>query len=134
MPVQAIIKHGNIPDVDGLVDEPNLLVQSLTISATREEKLYKGATTKATQGILLIDPRLSFAFKAIISEFAGLADEHPGEAVTGLLNFADAIHGFDPEEGILVYKEPSRDLSIEDPAMTNFTVEHFPFVEPAVTP
>lgn len=134
MPVTPIIIHGNLPEVDGLVDEPNLLVQNLSIAGAREKKLFKGATTKATAGILLTDPTLTFSFQAIVSEFAGLADQHPGTAVTELANFADEIHGFDPEEGILLYEEPTRELSIEDPAQVNFTVTHYPFVEPAAGP
>ena len=128
MPVEAIIKHGNIPETGGLVDEPSLLVQSLTIKGERDEKTFKGAN-KATQGILETDPRLTFEFKAIISEYSGLADQHPGTAVTELANFAAALHGFDPEEGTLVYKDPSRDMDNENPDMVNFTVTHWPFVD-----
>jgi len=132
MPVEAIIQHGNIPGESGLVDEPSLLVQSLSIKATREEKMFKGAN-KATQGVLETDPKLSFEFKAIISEFSGFADQHPGTAVDELANFAAAIHGFDPEEGTMIYKDPSRDLDNENPDMVSFTVLHLPFVEPAVS-
>lgn len=129
MPVQAIIKHGNLPAVDGLVDEPNILVQNLTITPGRELKEFKGAN-KAVQGLLLTNPTLKFAFKAIISEEAGLADQHPGTEVTELANFAAEMHGFDPEEGMMVYLDPSRDLTTEDPDMINFTVAHYPFVDP----
>lgn len=131
MPVLAIIKHGNIPDTGGLVDEPNMLVQSLSIKAEREEKMFKGAN-KATQGVLETDPKLTFEFKAIISEYSGLSDQHPGTAVAELANFSAAIHGFDPTEGTMIYKDPSRDLDNENPDMVNFSVLHLPFVEPAV--
>ena len=127
MPVEAIIKHGNIPETGGLVDEPNMLVQNLSIKATREEKMFKGAN-KATQGVLETDPKLTFEFKAIISEYAGLCDAHPGTAVTELANFAAAIHGFDATEGTMIYKDPSRDMDTENPDMVNFTVLHLPFV------
>lgn len=132
MPVEAIIAHGSILE-GSLVDEPDLLVQSLSIKATREEKMFKGAN-KATQGVLETDPKLTFEFKAIISEVAGLADQNPGTAVTELANFAAEIHGFDPEEGTLIYKDPSRDLDNENPDMVSFSVIHLPFVEPPVAP
>lgn len=130
--VDAIIQHGAIPSTGGMVDEPDLLVQSLTITPVREEKRYKGAN-KATQGILYTDPTLQFGFKAIISEKQGLADQHPGTAVAALANFTapTTIHGFDPADGIMVYKDPSDEMDDENPDMINFTVEHFPFVEPA---
>lgn len=131
MPVEAIIKHGNLPDAGGLVDEPNMLVQSLAIKAERDEKMFKGAN-KATQGVLETDPKLTFAFKAVISDFAGLTDQMPGTAVTELANFAAAIHGFDPTAGVLIYKDPSRDLDNENPDMVSFSVLHLPFVAPPV--
>lgn len=133
MAVEAIIKHGNLPGTEALVDEPNMLVQSLSIKATREEKKFKGAN-KATQGVLETDPTLTFEFKAIISEYAGLIEQNPGTAVDELANFSAAIHGFDPAEGTMIYKDPSRDMDNENPDMINFTVEHLPFVEPAVGP
>lgn len=130
MAIEAIIKHGNYPDTDGLVDEPDMLVQSLSIKATREEKMFKGAN-KATQGVLETDPKLTFEFKAIVSEYLGLCNQNPGTAVTELANFAGSIHGFDPADGIMIYKDPSRDLDLENPDMINFSVLHLPFVEPA---
>ena len=109
------------------MDEPNLLVQSLAIKATREEKKFKGAN-KATMALLETDPILTFDFKAIISAYEGLADQNPGTAVTELANFAATIHGFDPSDGTLVYKDPSRDMDNDNPDMVNFSVVHFPFV------
>lgn len=129
MAIEAIIKHGNLPATGGLVDEPNMLVQSLAVKATREEKMYKGAN-KATQGVLETDPKLTFEFKAIISAYAGLADQNPGTTVTELANFAAAIHGFDPADGTMIYKDPSRDMDNDNPDMVNFSVLHLPFVEP----
>lgn len=128
--MEAIIKHGALPATGGLVDEDALLVQSLSIKATREEKMFKGAN-KATQGVLETDPKLLFEFKAIISEYTGLADQNPGTAVTELANFSAAIHGFDPEDGTMIYKDPTRDMDNENPDMVNFSVLHLPFVAPA---
>ena len=133
MAIEAIIKHGNLPATDSLVDEPNMLVQSLSIKGQREEKMFKGAN-KATQGVLETDPKLTFEFKAIISEYAGLCEQNPGTQCTELANFAADIHGFDPTEGMMIYKDPSRDLDTENPDMLSFTVLHLPFVEPAAAP
>jgi hypothetical protein len=109
------------------VDEANMLVQSLTITPAREEKAFKGAN-RATQGLLYTNPTLTFAFKAIISDVSGLADQHPGTEVTELANFAGDIHGFDPDQGTLIYKDPSREEDNDNPDMVNFTIAHFPFV------
>ncbi len=127
--VAAIIQHGALPENVEIINEPNMLVQDLVITPQREEKRYKGGN-KATNALQYTDPTLVFGFKAIVSELAGLSDQHPGTVVTDLLNFTAAIHGFEPTQGILVYKDPSRQLNTEDPLMLDFTVEQFPFVDP----
>jgi len=125
------IEHGAIPSGGGVSDEADLLVQSLTITPRREEKRYKGGN-KATQGLQYTDPTLLFNFKSIISEDQNLAQQHPGELVASLVNFGAELHGFDPTDGILVGKDVSRELDTENPDMIDFSVEHFPFVAPAV--
>ena len=129
--VDAIIQHGNLPDAGTLVDEADVLVQSLTVTPSREEKYFKG-TNRADQGYSATNPKLTFAYKAIVSEYAGFADQHPGTAVAELANFAAAKFGFDPTQGMMIYKDPSLDLDNDNPDMVNFTVEHNPFIEPAV--
>ena len=129
--VAAIIQWGALPETASLVDEPNILIQSLTITPSRDEKYYKGAATRADEGVSLTNPSLTFAFKAYVSAESGLAVQHPGTQVTELANFAAVIHGFDPAQGMMLYKDPSRELTIEDPDMVNFTVVHKPFIEPS---
>lgn len=123
----ASIVHGNLPTDISLLDEPDMLVQSLTTTPGREERTYKGAN-KAIQGIEYTNPTISFAFEAYISERTGLCDQHPGTTVTGLLNFAAARFGFDPADGILVFKDPSATANLENPETISFTVTQFPFV------
>ena len=123
----AIITHGNIPSDITLLDEPNMLVQSLTITPSRTKKEYRGAN-RATQGLEYTDPKLSFQFEAYVSSRAGLCTQHPGTEVTSLANFSAAHFGFDPADGILVYEDPSSRQNLEDPEMINFSVLHYPFV------
>lgn len=129
MAVDAIIQYGQLPEEATLLDEANLLVNSLTITPAREKKLYKGAATRATQGISYTDPILTFAFDCYVGTAAGLATQHPGTLVTELENYAAARHGFDPEQGIMVYEDPTDELSNEDPDKVNFSVVQYPFVE-----
>lgn len=126
--IDALIQYGTLPETGGPVDEPNLLVQSLTISPAREKKAYKGPN-KATGALQYTDPIITFAFKAYISAAAGLAIAHPGSLVTELANFAAARHGFDPEQGIMVYEDPSDELDNENPDSVSFNVVGYPFVE-----
>jgi hypothetical protein len=123
----AIITHGNIPSDITLLDEPNMLVQSLTITPAREKKEYKGAN-RAVQGLEYSNPTMSFNFEAYISNAAGLCDQHPGTEVASLLNFASARFGFDPADGVMVFEDPSTAQGLEDPERITFTVVHYPFV------
>jgi hypothetical protein len=125
--VAAIIQHGPLPAGGGFVNEPNMIVEDLTITPQREEKRHKGVS-RATEALEYTDPTLVFAFQAKISELAGLSDQHPGTAVESLANYSGAIHGFESTQGIMVYKDPSRQMNTEDPRKINFTVEQFPFV------
>ena len=128
--VDPIITHGAVPDNVEIIDEPNLSVQSLTITPAREKKQHKGGN-KATKGLHYTDPTLQFNFDAIISEIDGLADQHPGTEVTDLLNFAAEIHGFDPAQGMMIYEDPVRSNGVDDDLSTQFNVFHYPFVEAA---
>lgn len=122
----AFITHGTLA-ATSLVEEPNVLVSSLTITPAREEKLYKfgGITKVARYG----DPTISFAFQGSVKALAGLADAHPGTAIAGLANFQSGRFGFDPEDGVTVYKDASAEENGEDPTQLSFTATQFPFIE-----
>ena len=128
--VDAIIQHGSLPDGLTIIDEPDLLVQNVTFTPTREKKTHKGGN-KATKAVQYTDPILTIGFKAIISEVAGFADQHPGTLVTDLANYAAPVHGFDPAQGVMVYEDPVRTLDTDNPAEVTFNVVQYPFVEEA---
>ncbi len=111
-------------------DEPDLLVQNVTFTPTREKKAHKGGN-QATQALRYTDPQMTIGFKAIISSVSGLADEHPGTAVADLVNYGAPVHGFDPAQGIMVYEDPVRSLDTDNPAEVTFNIVHYPFVEPS---
>jgi hypothetical protein len=126
--VLAIIQHGTLPDTASLVDEVNLLVQSLTVTPAREMKEYKGASNRAVQGISATNPTIEFDFDCFVGIRAGLAIQHPGTVVTELANFAAARHGFDPDQGTMLYMDPVDEFSNDDPDKIKFKVKQFPFV------
>lgn len=124
--IDAIIQYGEISDIR-MVDEPNILVQSLTITPAREKQSWKGGNL-AVRALRYTNPIITFAFNAIISTVAGLANQHPGTLVTELANFEGNVYQFDPDEGIMVFEDPSRSLSLENPAETDFSVVQYPFM------
>jgi hypothetical protein len=125
--MNAIITHGVIPSENILVDEPNILIQSLTVTPQRTETRHRGPN-RATQGITEVDPVIDFAITGLIKTVAGLADGHPGEQLIELLNYQASLHGFAPTDGIIVYRDPSRSHDTENPDSVTLTVTHFPFV------
>lgn len=123
---EALIEYG-LTTENSLVDEPNLLIQSLTITPSREKKEYKGGEGYV-RGVQYRNPTISFQFRGYISTEAGLAIEHPGMEVTELANYESTLHGFDPSVGILIYEDPSRELGLEDATQLSFSVLHYPFI------
>lgn len=125
------IDHGNFASGTGCdpVDEPGVLVNSLTIAAAREKKLVKGADS-CTHGIRFQDPTLTFSFDGYISSTGAddLSNLHPGTAVASLANFNEVIHGFDPTDGVMVIEDPSRQLSSEEICKTTFSIVQYPMV------
>ena len=125
--VDCTIQHGTITNT-GLVDEPNMLVQSLSVTPNREKKVYKGGDgcTKALR--FTDDPTLKFDFDGYVAAMAGLTDQHPGTAVASLANYQGAIYGFDNADGVMIYEDPSRERNTDDPAKCKFSVMQYPFV------
>lgn len=124
--VDAIIQYGEISDIR-MLDEPYLLVQHLDITPSREKEMWKGGNL-AVQALRYSNPILTFSYNAILSEVAGLGNMHPGSLVTELNNYEGELFGFDPEEGILVFEDPVRTMTLEDPAETDFNVVQYPFL------
>lgn len=124
--VDAIIQYGDLSDIE-LVEEPDLLVQALTITPTREKETWKGET-QAIELIRFTNPLLTFSFNAIPTERAGLANQHPGTLVEHLANYEAQCYDFDPAEGIMVYEDPSMMYSLQEPGECDFDVVHYPFV------
>jgi hypothetical protein len=131
--IDAIIQYGETMENSSLVEEPALLVQSLKITPSREKQTWKRATHLAIGMIRYTNPMITFAFNAIVGTVTGFANQHPGTLVTELANFAAHTYEFDPDEGIMVFEDPSRDQSLENPMETDFTVVQYPFIDSDAT-
>jgi hypothetical protein len=123
--VNLIEQHGTLTSAT-LLNEPNVLVTSLSITPERTLKEYKGGGS--TVALRYTDPKISFAFQGTIKAIAGLSDQHPGTAITSLANYATSRHGFDPTDGVTVYEDPSETENGEDATQIAFTAKQYPFV------
>ena len=109
-----------------MVDETSLLVQSVTISATRTSKEYLNASG-AVQGLEERDPKITFTFDAYITDYSGMVEYEPGQEVTALANFSTAKLGFSPGDGTMVFRDPSITESNTEAAKISFSVTQYPF-------
>jgi len=116
-----------------IVVEIGILVNSLTVSATREKKVFKG-TNGSTAGLRFQDPLLTFDFDGYLAALGAddpedsIAHAHPGTSVGAIANYTGAIYGFDPADGILVLEDPSRQLSNEELGKATAKIVQYPFV------
>ncbi len=124
--LDIILTQGTIAN-HGLVDEPNILVESLTVTPERDEKMYKSGTG-ATTAYGARDPKISFEFSGWVKAKAGLADQHPGTTVASLANYQGAKNGFDNTMGVMIFKDFSSDQSPDDPEKIKFKVLQLPFI------
>ena len=124
--VQAIIEHGTIPGA-ALEDETSLLVQSVTKSGSREPREYLNADG-CVQGVQERNPKLTFSFDTYITEYSGLAAQHPGTEIVSLANFAVTTLGFVPGDGTIIFRDPVITESNTEAAKMTFTAIQLPFV------
>jgi len=131
-PSDPIIEYGEITADEFPLDEPNILLDSMSFDPKREKKTYKGPN-KVTRIYRAQDPILEMSFSGIILTVAGLTDQHPGTLVDSLANYTSGgtVHGFDPDDGIMVYEDPQREGNNEDPGKCKFKVCQYPNIAPS---
>ena len=106
---------------------PYLLMQSLTISATREEHEYKSAN-RCAFALEYANFKADFAFDGYVLRLVDLALSHPGSNVTSANVSAGTYHGSDSADGVHIYMDPVTTGSAEEMRKLSFTIRHFPFV------
>lgn len=129
------IDHGALPTGEGvdIIDEIGILVSSLTISPTREKRVFKNAAG-CTFGLRYQDPVLTFDFDGYMAPVdpgdasSDLSSLHPGTSIASIANYTGAIYDFDPADGVLVLEDPVRQLSNEDLGKAQAKVVQHPFV------
>ena len=117
-----------------LTDEVNVLVNSVTVSASRDETEYTNPDGCVT-GIKMFDPKLEWSLSGnpLTRSAGGTADFSnvaPGTEVSTVgfpfANFGTEIFGQDPADGMHIAKEPSLSSSKgSDPEMS-WTVTCYP--------
>lgn len=128
MEMDAIIFNGTLPDAAaGLVDEPNLLIESCTLTPGRELVVHKGANG-AVAATEHRNPTMELDFKGTTTSRSGLANGHPGDVIAALENFGSARHGFDPTDGTILMLDPKTTLSQTKSDEFSFKATQYPFL------
>jgi len=126
--MDAIIINGTLPSsAAGLVNEDNLLIESLTLTPDREMVLHKGANG-AVAASEHRNPTFTLDFKGTPTARTGLANGHPGDVLASVANFQSARHGFDPTDGKIIFMEPKTTLSQTRTDEFTFKATQFPFM------
>jgi hypothetical protein len=126
--MDAIIINGTLPSVAaGLVDETNLLIESLTLSPDREMIMHKGANG-AVAATEHRNPTFSLDFKGTTTARTGLPNGHPGNVIAALENFSSSRHGFDPTDGKIIMLDPKTTLSQTRSDEFSFKATQYPFM------
>jgi hypothetical protein len=123
----ARVDYGTFTASDA-VNEPNLLVQTVTATSSKEEKWWKDITSDADVLGRASNRGLGYAIKAYVKTVAGFVTQAIGTTVASLQNFATAHRGFDPASGIMIFDEPVDTFNIGDLRQCDFTVKHKPYV------
>lgn len=137
MPLEPFIEHGVQPSY-GLQQEEGMLVESVSVTAERDEVARKGAE-RTTEYSRWEDPRLTGEIQGRPRRNAqgnlyGLGNVHPGVALD-LANIADGmdIHGFNiNDDNVTIIGNPKRESSDSDGTKVTIPFTYRPFIAKAV--
>jgi len=121
MATQALITHGTLAATAFPSDEANMLVQSSTLTSTKEKREYKSAATKG--GIAVVQYRTAMAKLALdsyLTALAGFAVQEIGTDVTTCAN----LTAIGTAAGIAI---ASADMFFEDPVVSGTVDEAIKF-------
>lgn len=106
-------------------DEDYLLIHTVEDSAEYGNEITRFAITGEKVYHALQDPRLTFSFDADCLAFEGLANCHPGRAVTAasINNLIPGAFGWTGDNRIYIYRRPRRRRSAAQLASIQFDIE-----------
>lgn len=127
----SIKNHGSWATMTTIVNEPNLLVNSVKRKPTREKVQKKGVTSKAVERARYTNPILTITMDVVVQQQSGLGSLGVGSAVSGgLANFNGLWREHNPSEGKIILDDvdDSAEAEGEDPLTSTLVFGHYPFI------
>jgi hypothetical protein len=132
-----IIASGSYPRINFTVSTADVLMDSVTRSAKRDQDLFIGAASKAVIMAQYANPVLELEFNGFVatSTYTGFAGQHPGTTVNltdipGWPTSSGAnVHGFPGDTGVFIFEDPKtnskRTANMVD---VSFKIMHYPYM------
>ena len=105
-----------------------MLLDSVKAKSTRTEKYWQSIINKADVLGRDSNPTLDWSISGWVTSVAGFVTQHVGTTIVTLAQFTTTFRGFDPTVGLLKFKDPEDDWSLDDIRKLSFTAQHKPFV------
>ena len=130
----TLVNYGSFPELNIVVSTADILMDSHSRMATREEDLFKGAVSKGVERALYSNPVLELEFEGFVAAWSGWAVSHPGARLAATTDIpawptgsVTAIFGFDGTTGNFIQLDQKSNGTREG-KLVNFSckVKHFP--------
>lgn len=126
---QSLITHGTgSGSSSSLTDLSGLFLSQITISGSRDET----NNTDGNESVVFSsqsNPTLEIAYEGeVAGAGGGVIDNHPGVAYVPDANLTEGFFGFNPTDGVFIYKDPVRTISRGEATTHNFSVTQYPLV------
>lgn len=132
---ESLVNYGSYPEINFVVSTADVLMDSHSRTASRDEDLFVDATSKGVTRALYSNPVLTMEFSGFVAAWSGWAISHPGArlatASTDVPGWpaSGGVFGFDASTGNFIQLDQKSDGTREG-KLTNFscTVKHFPLM------
>lgn len=129
----TLVNYNSFPYLNIVVSTADVIMDSHGRTASRDEDLFIGATTKCVERALYSNPILTLDFSGFVAAWTGWAASNPGDRVDATTDIpgwtSGGIFGFDGSTGNFIQLDQKSDGTREG-KMVNFScqIKHFPLM------
>jgi hypothetical protein len=123
----ARVDYGTFTD-SPCTNEANLLIQSVSCSAAKDQQFWKDITTGCDTIGRTQNRSCTWDIKGYVKAVNGFVTQAIGTTVSTLANFASAFRSFDPATGLNIFDDPTDSWAMQDLRDCSFKVMHKPYI------
>ena len=109
----TLVNYGSYPELNIVVSDANILMDSHGRTASRDEDLFIGAVSKGVERALYSNPVLTLDFAGFVAAWSGWAASHPGARLAATSDIpgwtSGGIFGFDGSTGNFIQLDQKSD-------------------------